>query len=453
MRPVVRCIGYFACTWAFLLPIVSHAQEFDLRASDRARREAGFRFEGMHFEVGAVDPQIGDGGFVLGATAHLGTRFASWLDFAAGARYWSIDIERETGTGPIDGSLQDVALHTSLSFAPVKIRGTRPYVLGGIAAHFVGADIGEDPVYEDALAGFQLGADAAFGIATVRPGVGVRLEARRSFVENVGHWAYTIGVGWWPGERARPSRRMPRTTVRPSADSSWLVPSQTVQPRPTDTQTAQATDTTHAMQDTLMSAIAAIRSENLALRGTMDSLRAELDRDATRRKLQPDTAPVDAIEKDKGSASDRPQQLREALQRLVSMSGGALVLVEQGHALRVRFSSGGIFESGSARLQTTAVEQLRRFSVALFRFPELIAMVEGHTDATGTDARNLEISQQRAEAVRAELIAIGIEAERLQAVGHGSSRPIADNATVDGRNLNRRVEILIVDSETGSLRR
>lgn len=68
--------------------------------------------------------------------------------------------------------------------------------------------------------------------------------------------------------------------------------------------------------------------------------------------------------------------------------------------------------------------------------------IEGHTDATGTDAHNLALSQQRADAVMVYLAGRGIEAGRLRAAGFGSSRPIADNATELGRARNRRVELV-----------
>lgn len=69
--------------------------------------------------------------------------------------------------------------------------------------------------------------------------------------------------------------------------------------------------------------------------------------------------------------------------------------------------------------------------------------VEGHTDARGTDAYNLRLSQQRAEAVRRYLIDRGAPAASLRAVGFGESRPIADNDSAEGRSRNRRVELEI----------
>jgi outer membrane protein OmpA-like peptidoglycan-associated protein len=71
--------------------------------------------------------------------------------------------------------------------------------------------------------------------------------------------------------------------------------------------------------------------------------------------------------------------------------------------------------------------------------------VEGHCDAKGSDAYNEKLSQRRANAVRDYLIAHGVEADRLVAIGYGESRPVADNGTAEGRARNRRVEFTILE--------
>ena len=66
--------------------------------------------------------------------------------------------------------------------------------------------------------------------------------------------------------------------------------------------------------------------------------------------------------------------------------------------------------------------------------------IEGHTDSTGTDALNQPLSERRAQAIVDQLVKDGVAASALTAKGYGSSRPIADNATPEGRAKNRRVE-------------
>ena len=85
---------------------------------------------------------------------------------------------------------------------------------------------------------------------------------------------------------------------------------------------------------------------------------------------------------------------------------------------------------------------LRRRLLALLQdHPELNVAIEGHTDADGSDAYNLDLSDRRAKSVVAWLVAKGIDAGRLQGEGKGEAAPVASNATADGKALNRRVEI------------
>jgi outer membrane protein OmpA-like peptidoglycan-associated protein len=74
--------------------------------------------------------------------------------------------------------------------------------------------------------------------------------------------------------------------------------------------------------------------------------------------------------------------------------------------------------------------------------PEIKFEVGGHTDSDGADDYNLKLSQQRADAVKDQLIKMGIEAARLSAKGYGETKPISDNTTFEGKANNRRVEFV-----------
>ncbi len=74
--------------------------------------------------------------------------------------------------------------------------------------------------------------------------------------------------------------------------------------------------------------------------------------------------------------------------------------------------------------------------------PGLVIRIDGHTDNVGSDADNLKLSKNRAAAVRGFLEKAGITATRLSSEGYGESRPVADNATAEGRRLNRRTEFV-----------
>ena len=72
-------------------------------------------------------------------------------------------------------------------------------------------------------------------------------------------------------------------------------------------------------------------------------------------------------------------------------------------------------------------------------------MVEGHTDSTGSEAMNQQLSEKRAQAVRDFLAGAGVPADRVTSVGRGEDQPIATNKTVAGRQQNRRVELVITE--------
>lgn len=101
------------------------------------------------------------------------------------------------------------------------------------------------------------------------------------------------------------------------------------------------------------------------------------------------------------------------------------------------------FDPDSARLKPDSDKTLNEILNALKAGPTLKLQVAGHTDATNTDDYNLKLSQQRAEAVVAWLVARGATAANLSARGYGESQPVADNATTAGRALNRRVELVV----------
>ena len=98
------------------------------------------------------------------------------------------------------------------------------------------------------------------------------------------------------------------------------------------------------------------------------------------------------------------------------------------------------FASGSADLSDTSSALLDRVSYIAGRCPNAAIEIAGHTDSDGADEANMTLSQNRAEAVKAYLVGIGIAEERLQAVGYGETQPVASNDTAEGKAQNRRIE-------------
>lgn len=104
-----------------------------------------------------------------------------------------------------------------------------------------------------------------------------------------------------------------------------------------------------------------------------------------------------------------------------------------------------VFDAGKASLQPSALTAIDRLAQLLGVYPERSVRIEGYTDSLGDDAANQQLSERRAAAVRDELLARGVAAERIEAVGYGETRPIADNGTESGRQKNRRIDIVLLD--------
>ena len=107
------------------------------------------------------------------------------------------------------------------------------------------------------------------------------------------------------------------------------------------------------------------------------------------------------------------------------------------------------FETDKADLLAASSAELDRVVQLLKDHPELKLEIAGHTDSTGSETHNNQLAKNRAEAVVAYLTSHGIAVERLSAVGYGSSKPIATNATEEGRAQNRRVEFIVVSKKPG----
>ena len=109
-----------------------------------------------------------------------------------------------------------------------------------------------------------------------------------------------------------------------------------------------------------------------------------------------------------------------------------------------RVATQGIyFETGSDRLRAESTPTLKAIAAMLAAHPDLRILVEGHTDAVGEAPANQVLSERRAAAVRSTLVAgFGADGARLTAAGRGASRPVAPNGTAEGRQMNRRVELV-----------
>jgi outer membrane protein OmpA-like peptidoglycan-associated protein len=142
---------------------------------------------------------------------------------------------------------------------------------------------------------------------------------------------------------------------------------------------------------------------------------------------------------------ERERALRAAAERQVQE------LQQQLASLQARQSERGIvltvgdvlFDVGQATLKPGAITEITRLAQFLQENPDRAVRIEGHTDSTGSIETNLVLSQRRADSVANALIAAGVDPARIVPVGLGPDFPIASNATVAGRQQNRRVEVVI----------
>lgn len=117
-------------------------------------------------------------------------------------------------------------------------------------------------------------------------------------------------------------------------------------------------------------------------------------------------------------------------------------------AVKVTFDSGILFATNKSDLNAASKNDLSKFSTVLKNNADCHVDVYGHTDSTGNDGINVPLSNKRAQSVQSYLLSCGVPTSQFQNVeGKGSAEPVADNATVAGRQQNRRVEVYLYASQ------
>ncbi|HJX73415.1 MAG TPA: OmpA family protein, partial [Candidatus Deferrimicrobiaceae bacterium] len=119
----------------------------------------------------------------------------------------------------------------------------------------------------------------------------------------------------------------------------------------------------------------------------------------------------------------------------------------EGDKLYVALPSGILFDVDKDQVRPEAKQPLATAADVLVKYPDTYVTVEGHTDSTGSHEYNQSLSERRAMRVRDVLVGTGVPPARLSVRGYGETDPIADNATAEGRQLNRRVQMEIRPNE------
>jgi len=182
---------------------------------------------------------------------------------------------------------------------------------------------------------------------------------------------------------------------------------------------------------------------------------------ATRAGAQSDKARADADQASRDVAEARRSTQDKSVELAVAKAGAqqdktrATDLEMQLKSLNAKQTERGDvitlgdvqFDSNRAQLRPDGVRDMDKLVDFLKRHPRRTALIEGFTDSQGSDGANLDLSQRRAGAVRDALVDQGVTADRLSVRGYGEARPVSSNETAGGRQLNRRVEIVLSNED------
>ena len=127
--------------------------------------------------------------------------------------------------------------------------------------------------------------------------------------------------------------------------------------------------------------------------------------------------------------------------RLQQVGGQWLSVIRRGHRVRLSLPGRWSFTVGSTQLSSSAQSALSSIARVLADYRLSLVTVHGHTDDSGDAIFNQTLSEKRALAVARHLVSEGVASDRILVVGHGASTPLASNASEDGREENRRVEL------------
>jgi len=169
----------------------------------------------------------------------------------------------------------------------------------------------------------------------------------------------------------------------------------------------------------------------------LEDQRKGLAEDREKSRLDSRTREADFAKQDAEAARRQAEELQKQVAELNAKATDRGLVVTLGDVL---------FETGKSDLKSGAAANIAKLSTFLTQHPDRTVTIEGHTDSVGAEDYNLGLSQRRANAVQQFLLSQGIAANRLTAVGKGENFPVAGNDNDAGRQMNRRVEVIIANS-------
>jgi outer membrane protein OmpA-like peptidoglycan-associated protein len=118
-----------------------------------------------------------------------------------------------------------------------------------------------------------------------------------------------------------------------------------------------------------------------------------------------------------------------------------------GEGIKITFDSGILFDVNKATLKPASMENLKKLADILQKYEDTNILLEGHTDNTGSDEHNLELSRLRSQSVANYLASLQVNPSRFTIMGYGEAQPIATNDTDQGRQANRRVDLAVMAND------
>jgi len=194
-----------------------------------------------------------------------------------------------------------------------------------------------------------------------------------------------------------------------------------------------------AEQDRLAAEPARAETERAKLEADAARAAAQAQADEARRLADPRAAEADQARLAKEQAERDRESLREQLRQQLNL---ILETRETARGLIINLSD-VLFDVDKSTLKPGAREKLARIAGILATYPDLKIEIEGHTDSTGSEDYNQRLSERRAESVHSYLSEQGVARAIVGTVGYGMTRPVATNGTAAGRQMNRRVEIIV----------
>lgn len=220
---------------------------------------------------------------------------------------------------------------------------------------------------------------------------------------------------------------------------------------------AQAAEALHQRNEADRRNLDAQAAAQQAAGAQADSERARLDAERARNDAQQQQQAAEAeSERNRANAASSDAQLQKAIgdreelrARLLQQFNLILETRDTARGLVVNMSD-VLFDSGKFTLRPLAREKLAKISGIVLAYPSLKLAVEGNTDSVGTEVFNQQLSERRAEGVRTYLTQQGVPESSTTATGFGKSRPVASNETSEGRQQNRRVELVVSGEVIGT---